>query len=111
MEIKGRFLVDSGILAKEFKYEIIEDIYNYNGGKCIVVKYLNPDLVMLLPEVDLIVSERGSALSHISIIAMEQGKNVVLVDEDIIDRIKKKGMIAIEKTMENGNNIVKVIIS
>ena len=48
----------------------------------------------------MIVVERGSPLAHLAIIAREQNKGVVLV-EDIIEKIPGKGEMSIVYEKEN----------
>jgi pyruvate,water dikinase len=42
-------------------------------GRVLVTQHLGPDLAGLLPHLDGLVSETGSALSHVAILAREMG--------------------------------------
>ena len=80
---------------KGLKYEILKDINKYSGSSCIIVKTPLPDLVLLFGSLKLLITETGSLLSHLSIVARENNIPVILVPE-IISKIKEKGVLNIE---------------
>lgn len=90
MIIKGKLLVGSNIVNKKFNYQVVKEVFDFQKADCIVVDYLNPDFTILLSNIRFIVSERGSVLSHLAIIAREYRKSIILV-EKIVDKIPKKG--------------------
>jgi phosphoenolpyruvate synthase/pyruvate phosphate dikinase len=94
--IKGEYLVkSSNKILKEYKYIKIKNYYDYEKGNCIVIDYMNPDFTILFSKIDLIITSKGSKLSHLAIIAKEYDKKVILCDR-IYDKIKlKKGCLRV----------------
>ena len=90
MIIKGKLLIGSNIVNQKFNYQVVKEVFDFQKADCIVVDYLNPDFTILLSNIRFIVSERGSVLSHLAIIAREYRKSIILV-EKIVDKIPKKG--------------------
>ena len=90
MIIKGKLLVGSNIVSKKFNYQVVKEVFDFQKADCIVVDYLNPDFTILLSNICFIISERGSALSHLAIIAREYKKSIIVV-EKITSKIPKKG--------------------
>jgi len=87
MKFKGKFLTGKSDFP-ETSYEVVQGVREVKS-KAIVVKILNPDYYLLLGSINLIITENGSELSHLAIVAREQGVSIVLV-QDIIKRIGKK---------------------
>lgn len=94
MILKGNFIVKQNIENKIYKYEVVDNILNYEGNECIIVYNLNPDFTLLLNKLSLIITEKGSQLSHLAIIAREYEKPVLFV-ENITKKIPKKGELSI----------------
>jgi len=94
MKIKGKLLVGCSIINKEFEYQVIKKVFDFNQADCIIVDYLNPDFTILLSNIHFIISEKGSVLSHLAIIAREYKKSIIVV-EKIIKKIPKKGKICL----------------
>ncbi len=90
MIIKGKLLVGSNIVNKKFNYQVVKEVFDFQKADCIVVDYLNPDFTILLSNIRFIISERGSVLSHLAIIAREYKKSIIVV-EKITNKIPKKG--------------------
>jgi len=90
MIIKGKLLVGSNIVSKKFNYQVVKEVFDFQKADCIVVDYLNPDFTILLSNIRFIISERGSVLSHLAIIAREYRKSIIVV-EKITSKIPKKG--------------------
>jgi pyruvate,water dikinase len=55
-------------------------------GHVLVTRHLDPALAPLLPSVDAVVSETGSSLSHLAILARETGVAAVVGVEDALHR-------------------------
>ena len=98
----GKYLVGSKLDFREVDYGVIGSVSDYKNSSCIIVKTLNPDYYLLFGSVKLVITESGSALSHLSIVAREQGIPVFLLDKPLRE-IKKNGKLSIS------DNCVKVI--
>jgi len=63
-------------------YQYIENVFDYRQkmGKALLVDYLNPDYFLLFSKLDLIVTKKGSELSHLSILAREHKKGIIQVN-------------------------------
>jgi len=94
MTIKGKLLVGPSITNREFKYQIIKEVFDFDKADCIIVNYLNPDFTILLSNIRFIISEKGSVLSHLAIIAREYKKSIIVV-EKVSKGIPKKGKICL----------------
>jgi phosphohistidine swiveling domain-containing protein len=81
-------------LQNNLTYEIINKIKEPTA-ETIIIKTLNPDYYLLLGKIKLIITENGSALSHLAIVAREQNIPVLLV-ENIINNIPEKGSLTIK---------------
>jgi len=94
MIIKGKLLVGPNIVNKKFNYQVVKEVFDFQKADCIVVDYLNPDFTILLSNIRFIISERGSVLSHLAIIAREYKKSIIVV-EKITSKIPKKGEMSL----------------
>lgn len=56
----------------------LEDIDNVRGDKILYTKILSPNLTKFFPQIKGIISEQGSLLSHLAIIARECGMPVIV---------------------------------
>jgi rifampicin phosphotransferase len=101
----GRFIV-KGSISKEMKYCRVLRIEDFSGEECIIVKAMNPDYTILLPSIQLIITEKGSPIAHLAIIAREYGVPVVLV-QGITNKLAQKGKISINQ--KEGGIDVKAI--
>jgi len=90
----GKFIVGSNTAVSKLKYKVINGIEDFDKCSCIVVKTLNPDFYLLFSSIKLIVTEAGSALSHLAIVAREHNIPVFLA-ENITERIPKEGTLSI----------------
>ncbi|MFH1642960.1 MAG: PEP-utilizing enzyme [Nanoarchaeota archaeon] len=99
MKLEGEFVTKVPLNKQEFNYQFIDDLRDFKEGDCIVVKYLDPDFSMLLSDIQLIVTENGSSLSHLAIIAMEYGKCIIRV-KDITNNIKNRGKLILNYVKE-----------
>ncbi|MGM5482844.1 MAG: PEP-utilizing enzyme, partial [Nanobdellota archaeon] len=61
---------------------------------------LDADYTVLLNNIKLIISENGSPLAHLATVAREYNKPVLLV-ENILGKIPKKGSLTISNEGEN----------
>ena len=66
------------------------------GGEVLVVRTLDPRLAPVLPKVAGVVSETGSVLSHLAILAREQGVPVVVGMPEACRRFPAGTMVAID---------------
>jgi phosphohistidine swiveling domain-containing protein len=105
MIFKGKVIVKEFVNEGIYNYKVIENILDFEKGDCIIVKSMNPDFSILLNQINIIISEKGSPLSHLAIIAREYNKTVVIVD-NIIDKISKKGILSI--SYDNENTKIKI---
>jgi len=94
MKYNGRFLVEHKLISKKFRYKVINQISEFSGCDCIIIKNLNPDFSILLSNIQLIITEKGSALSHLAVVAREYGKSIILV-ENIINKTHKTGLLGL----------------
>jgi len=98
MKFKGKFLVGGDLLIKDknLGYQVVEKVFDFENDKdCIIVRYLNPDFTILLSNIHLIITERGSTLSHLAIISREYGKSIIRINGEIINKIPKKGKLSL----------------
>ena len=87
MRIKGKYLVNSEGFYGELRYQKVKEILDYKEGhKCIIVRYLNPDFTILLDNINVIITQKGSELAHLSIMARENCKDIILLEKDIFDQ-------------------------
>ena len=107
MLFDGKFLVQSNFIGKVYSYEIVNNISDFKAGDCIITKFLNPDLSLLINKIDLIITENGSSLSHLAIIARDYDKKILIV-KDIINRIKKRGKLSLY--VNNGDVKIEIKI-
>jgi len=94
----AKALVEGQALDGTFTYSKINEVSDYHGEQCIVVKTLDPDYSLLLGDVQVIMSENGSALSHLAILAMEYGKTIILINGTTA--FKRKGRLKISRSSE-----------
>lgn len=81
---------------KKLKYQVIKKVSDYKKGtKVIVVSHLDPDLYLLFGSIKLIVTEKGSVLSHLSILAREHELPVFL-QKALIKTIGKVGVVSVK---------------
>ena len=84
------------------KYKVINSVQDFEEGyTSLFVKTLDPDYYLLFNSIKLIITEYGSALSHLAIVGRENNIPIFLA-ENIISKIPKKGVFSIK------NNIVEV---
>ena len=79
-KIEGKIIVDNQVKDKEIVYEKINSVEDYEGSECIVVNIMDPDLFLIFGKVNIIISKRGSKLSHLAILAREYKKTVIIAD-------------------------------
>lgn len=108
MIIKAKTLV--GVIPDSFEmnYRIVKKISDFRESECIIVSYLNPDLTLLISNIKVIITERGSVLSHLAIIAREYKKAVFLA-EGITRKIATRGRLLIQCNKENKNVTIKIL--
>ena len=89
-------LSNSIFKSTNFKYQIINQVNEFSSeNDCIILKGLNPDFFLLFGHLKLIITEKGSPLSHLAILAREH-KLPILLAEDINDKIPHQGKLVIE---------------
>jgi phosphohistidine swiveling domain-containing protein len=100
-----RLLTGSNILIPRLKYKILDSIEDFDENcECIIVKTLDPDYYLLFGSVKLIISEKGSSLSHLAIVGREHNMPIFLIEE-IISKIPKEGVLSIkDKSIEIETN-------
>ncbi len=97
MEFQFKSMVKNTIPLDMLDYKIIEEVREYeNSMKCIIIKNMHPDFTLLLGSISLIISEKGSPLSHLAIMAREYGIPVVLIP-GITSEIPKQGSLSINE--------------
>ena len=102
-EYKGTYLLKEYPLDIQSNYQVINNVIDYDKtSKCIIVKSLNPDYYLLFGSLDIIITEKGSALSHLAIVGMEYGVPIIRIDE-IISKIPEKGVVSVK------NNVINLI--
>jgi len=71
-EFKAESLVNNKLDISDIDYKIINSLNDFDDiSKCIIIKTLNPDYYLLFGSIKLIITENGSALSHLAIVARE----------------------------------------
>lgn len=100
MIFEGKVIVNESRGGGKYNYQVVEDVMDFNKGDCIIIKSMNPDYSILLNKLDVIISEKGSVLSHLATIAREYDKTLLLV-KGIINKIPKKGRLNISYEGEN----------
>ncbi|MFW6230588.1 MAG: PEP-utilizing enzyme [Nanoarchaeota archaeon] len=84
MKIEGKFLVDNRTKKDAaYPYRKLNTVMDYDGESAILVDFLDPDFAMVMKRIDLIITKKGSPLSHLSILAREYKKSIFLTDADI----------------------------
>jgi len=99
--VHGKYLVKSNSHLPQINYRIIRSIGVSIGDvpPCIVVENLNPDYYLLFGSLKLIVTENGSVLSHLAIIAREYHISVFLSNEEIIEKITEEGTLSLKENI------------
>ncbi len=83
---------------KSIPYEIIETIKPKKTLPVIIVRNLHPDFFLYFSYVSLIITEAGSKLSHLAILAHDFQKQIIICP-DIISQIPNKtGLVSISQT-------------
>ena len=100
MILKGKFIVDGQLNKTKLSYELISNVLDYGKSNCIIIPFMNPDFTLLINKVDLIITQTGSALSHLATVAREYKTPVIIIDKSIA-LIPKKGFISLNKENEN----------
>ncbi|MBN2423038.1 hypothetical protein JXB41_07475 [Candidatus Woesearchaeota archaeon] len=100
MKISGKYIIRGSDIPLNLSYKSINNVLDYNSSECIVIKYLNPDFSLILDNLSLIITEKGSKIAHLAILAMEQNKSIVLIP-DIAEKIPKKGKITLSELKNN----------
>jgi len=90
--MRGKFLVDTAKTLDKLSYKVIQGI---EGCQCIVVKTLNPDYYLLFNGLKLIITETGSPLSHLAIVAREH--KIPIFQVESIKNIPAKGTLSIHQ--------------
>ena len=92
----GLFLNKPSYEKAEFEYQIIGDVRNYNSNNnCIIVKALYYDLSLFLDGLSLIITEKGSRVSHITLMARERNIPIIKIPK-IINMIPSSGRLIIK---------------
>lgn len=68
--------------------------YDFN---CIIVRYLRPEFAILLPRIDLIITENGGQMCHLAVMATIERKSILISDSLYGKTNKNKGLISIIK--------------
>ncbi len=108
MIIQAKTLVGVTPDSSVMNYQIVKKIFDFEESECIIVPYLNPDLTLLLSNIKVIITERGSALSHLAIVAREYRKAVFLA-EGITQKIAIRGRLFIQHNKENKDVKIKIL--
>jgi len=95
MQIKLSPITNSNTLLNRLKYKRISLLGDYIPGmECILVKTLHPDYYLLFNNIKAIVTENGSKLSHLAILAREWQMPIYLSEEPL-DNLPLEGNILI----------------
>ena len=96
LRFKGQTLVKPTAAIGPITYQVIEDIRTFDKDTaCVIVPFLDPNLFLLFGHLSLIVTEKGSVLSHLAILALEHGIPVVLVS-GIIKAVPPAGNMSLK---------------
>jgi len=99
MEFKVKEIVGSKLVEGKFEYQVLKNILDYDGrSKCIILKAMHPDFAILIGSISLIISESGSSLSHLSIVARENDVKVVLC-EKIVQKMDPIGILELKENV------------
>jgi len=87
-------IVKSSKDITQIKYQVIQDPLSYSHSPCIVVPHLSPDYDLLFGSLKLIITQTGSPLSHLAIVAREF--NIpVFRSKNIISKINQTGLLSL----------------
>ena len=100
MKLEGKLLIRSCLRTDKLKYQVLKRIFDFKKCDCIIIEYLNPDFTMLLNSIQVIITERGSRLSHLAIVAREYNRTVIQVN-GIMSGVPKIGKLSINYNEEN----------
>lgn len=96
MNFDGKIIVRPSFDLNNLKFQVLNSVLDFDQkSECIVLDALNPDFSIIIGSISLIIAQKGSSLSHLAIIARENGVGVILI-KDIITKIKKKGKISVK---------------
>ncbi|MBT3720825.1 hypothetical protein HN789_07690 [archaeon] len=90
MKLKGKLIVKGILKNTNLSYELVNSIFDYKNSNTIIIPFLNPDYTIILNKLDVIISNSGSALSHLAVVAREYNKSVIILEKDF-PKIKKYG--------------------
>ncbi len=85
MTFNGTVIVGDLLAEDLIGYQMLSHVTDYDASPCIIVTSLNPDFSMILNKIRLIITEHGSPLAHLSLIAMEYGKTIIRLDQPLED--------------------------
>jgi len=83
MTFSGTIIVGELSAEDLIGYQMLSRVTDYNTSPCIIVRSLNPDFSVILNKIRLIITEHGSPLAHLSLIAMEYGKIIIRLDQPL----------------------------
>ena len=93
---KGVFFLKPPYEEAEFDYQVVNDIIHYDSNySCIIVKALYYDLSLFLDGLSLIITEKGSRVSHITLMARERNIPIIKIPK-IINMIPSLGRLIIK---------------
>ena len=100
MSLNFNFLVNNHLKSRIFYFQKINSLLDYSGkrNKAILVDFLDPDYYLLFPHIELIISKKGSVLSHLSVLAREQNISILRYNWPSKTPDMGKVKIDIEKT-------------
>lgn len=98
MKLSAKVIVDpKDKLSAVLSYQRISSVNDYNNrAKAIVISTLNPDYFLLFSKIKLVISDKGSKLAHLAILAREHDMPLV-VSKGISKKTKTKGRLKLEK--------------
>lgn len=83
----------------KLKYQVLNEVMSFNkSSPCIVVNSLKSDFALLLGSVQCIITQSGSPLSHLAIVAREYNIPVFLLKKRILNNIPHNGILSLKNT-------------
>ncbi len=81
MTLNGTTITGDFTAEDMIDYQTMGHISEFTGSPCVIVRSLDPDFSIILHKVRLIITEQGSPLAHLALIALEYGKTIIRLNE------------------------------
>jgi len=107
MTLKGEILVNSKLaFEKKVSFLKVKTILEVKNCDCLIINSLHPDFAMAIPVVDFIITQKGSALSHLAVLCREYGRSIIIA-KDSLRPVPAQGDLLVRKG-KNGEVIIEI---